>query len=317
MRILTMKTNNQRMNWYGIMILASLILSPITLNAQEDLFDSLEAELDESVVKSEGPVESFYSTRIINGHSVETLKKGVLEFRVEHRFGDIAGTNGGAQTMFGLDNSSDIRIAFEYGITDNLMIGLGRNKGAGTPYRSLLDGLVKYKVVTQEKGVSPISVGVLGMMSYTYMKASNNPQDVAFFPKQAHRLAYATQLNISKRFHERFSLALMPTVVHRNYVASDDINTIFALGGGTRIGITSTMAVLLEYYHCFTDTDLRTTNQNSLGIAFEWITFGHNFTINFTNSTGFGETQYITNTYSDWLKGQFRLGFSIGRKFEW
>ena len=75
------------------------------------------------------------------------------------------------------------------------------------------------------------------------------------------------------------------------------------------------MGVVVEYYHVFGDPNLRTTNYNSLGVAFEFVTFGHNFTINLTNSTGFGEAQFITNTYSNWLKGQFRLGFTIGRKF--
>jgi len=51
-------------------------------------------------------------------------------------------------------------------------------------------------------------------------------------------------------------------------------------------------------------------------VALEIITFGHNFTINLTNSKGIGDVQFITGTYEDWLKGQFRLGFCIGRKFE-
>ena len=33
--------------------------------------------------------ESFKATRVINGHAVETLKKNILQFRVEHRFGDV------------------------------------------------------------------------------------------------------------------------------------------------------------------------------------------------------------------------------------
>ena len=32
--------------------------------------------------------ETFTGTRVINGHSVETLKSRILEFRIEHRFGD-------------------------------------------------------------------------------------------------------------------------------------------------------------------------------------------------------------------------------------
>jgi hypothetical protein len=47
----------------------------------------------------------------------------------------------------------------------------------------------------------------------------------------------------------------------------------------------------------------------------EWFTFGHNFTVNFTNSGGLGETQFIPYTTENWLKGQFRFGFCVARKF--
>ena len=87
--------------------------------------------------------KTFSSTRIICGHSVETLPARTMDFRIEHRFGDMFGTNGGVQNMFGFDNLADIRIALEYGITNDLMIGFGRSKGTGSPYRSLLDGFVK------------------------------------------------------------------------------------------------------------------------------------------------------------------------------
>lgn len=260
--------------------------------------------------------ETFRSTRIISGHSNETLEKKMLEFRVEHRFGDIGGDLGGVQTLYGLDNSADIRIAFEYGITDKLNVGFGRSKGTGAPYRSLLDGYVKYKLLEQSTEESPISITGVAMSTYTYQKASTDSLSVQYFPKQVHRFAYSTELIMTRKFGDRFSLAVIPTVVHRNYVSFLDQNTLFALGGGARIGITSTMALLLEYYHTFHKEGVRSDYKNSLGIAFEWITFGHNFTVNLTNSRGFGETQFIPYTYSDWLKGQFRLGFSIGRKFQ-
>lgn len=260
--------------------------------------------------------ETFHATRIINGHSIETLGKGVLEFRVEHRFGDVAGSDGGVQSMFGFDNASDIRIALEYGLTDRMMIGIGRCKGSGNPYRSLLDGFYKIRAVDQTKGGFPFSVAMLGTTTYSYMKASEDIFQVAHFPEWEHRLAYSVQVNFARKFHERFSAALMPTMVHRNRVAANDVNSMFALGGAARIGITSTTAVLLEYYHVFAKSDLRTEFTNSFGVAFEWITFGHNFTIHLTNSKGFGETQFIPYTFEDWLKGQFRLGFCIGRKFE-
>lgn len=279
--------------------------------AQEDSL-----AIEEEIIEEEEKIEIFSTTRIINTHSVESLRKGVLEFRIEHRFGDIAGVDGGAQTLFGLDNSADIRIALEYGITDKIMIGLGRSKGTGSPYKSLIDGFAKYKILSQSKTM-PVSLGVMGVSTFTYMKASSDESQVAHFPNWQHRFAYALQVNVARSFFKnRLGLALMPTLTHRNYVADNDQNTMVSLGAAARIKLTGTMAILLEYHHAFAKSGLRTDNYQSLGIAYEWITFGHSFTIHLTNSKGFVETQFIPYTYENWLKGQFRLGFCISRKFE-
>ncbi len=261
--------------------------------------------------------ETFNSTRIINGHSVETLKARILQFRVEHRFGDFAGTNGGIQNMFGFDNAADVRFAFEYGLSDKLMIGFGRSKGSGTPYRSLLDGFVKYKLLTQnkEKGI-PVSLSLIETASLTYMTASMDESQVAFFPEFVHRLAYSSQLNIARKFGERLSLAIMPTYVHRNYVDMDDQNGVFAIGSAFALRLSKEFSISTEYYHAFHQDGLRPNHKNSFGVAFEWLTNGHNFKINFTNSKGFGETQFIPCTYSNWLDGEFRIGFSITRDFK-
>jgi len=293
------------------------LLPIITTYAQED---STAVTMEEEVELIQEPEDNFIhktynATRIINGHSNETLEKGVLEFRIEHRFGDIAGDNGGAQNWFGLDNASDIRFAFEYGITDRLMVGLGRNKGTGAPYSSLVDGFVKYKLLQQQKVGMPVSVTLLGLSTGTYMKASPDVSQVSHFPKWQHRLAYAASANIARKFGTRLSLSLIPTFVYRNYVASNDVNALFALGGAAKVNITPRNAIIVEYYQTFVKDGFRSGFKNSFGIAYEWDTFGHNFTINLTNSKGFTETQFIPYTFEDWLKGQFRFGFSISRKF--
>lgn len=304
------------MNYFLLFIALFTVGFQNTFYSQEEENTPLIISESQDVTDTNRVEDTFYSTRIINGHSTETLRKGVMEFRVEHRFGDIAGDAGGVQTMFGFDNSSDIRIALEYGVTRDLMVGFGRSKGTGVPYKSLLDGFVKYKILAQKKMGSPVTLSALTTTSFSYMKASSDISQVNAFPKWQHRLAYTAQLNIARKFNDRISLALIPTMVHRNYVATDDLNTLFSIGGAARFGINSKMAILLEYYQVMHRKDVRGTNTNSLGIAFEWITFGHNFTINLTNSKGFGETQFIPYTYEKWSKGQFRLGFCIGRKFE-
>lgn len=263
------------------------------------------------------PVEgTFNTTRIINGHSNETLERGVLEFRVEHKFGDFAGANGGVSSFFGLDNAADIRIAFEYGISDRLMVGLGRSKGYG-PYRGLLDGFVKYQVLRQtEDNKIPLSLSVLASSTLVYTKALSDPTLVANYPEFAHRLAYASQLIVARKFGEFGSLAIMPTYTHRNYVAFSDQNGLFSLGIGGRIGILKKFGFVAEYYHNFNQQDLRQEFNNSLSFAFEWVTFGHVFSIYAANAGGFGEQQFIPYTTGKWLDGQYRIGFAITRKFE-
>ncbi|NDF60618.1 MAG: hypothetical protein EB100_06005 [Crocinitomicaceae bacterium] len=147
------------------------------------------------------------------------------------------------------------------------------------------------------------------------MTASALATDVSFFPKWYHRMAYSSQLNIAKKIMNKLSLAVIPTIVYRNYVAADDQNLLFSLGSAINYAINTKVNVGIEYYSNFQEENQRSTYKNSLSIGVDWITFGHNFKVFLTNSAGFGETQFIPYTNTDWTKGQFRIGFCIGRKY--
>ena len=131
--------------------------------------------------------QTFKDTRVINTHSVETLKKGILDFRVAHRFGDAAGAAGGWPNFYGLENASDILIGFEYGVTDNLMVGISRSKGSG-PLRQNVNGVFKYRIMKQDiGGNNPFSATFVGTASYSTMQFSN------LIEKSVHRLSYNLQ----------------------------------------------------------------------------------------------------------------------------
>ena len=264
--------------------------------------------------------ETFLSTRVVNGHSVETLRKGTLEFRVEHKFGDAAGSAGGINTLYGLDNATDIRLGFEYGVSDNFMIGVGRSRGAIAPNKDLIDGFLKYRILRQKRKGMPISLSAVGTSTYTYMKRSTIATDVAYFSNNGklndlYRFAYSAQLNFARKFGKKLTLAVMPTLTWRNYVAADDQNLLFSFGSSVTYFLNTKTSISLEYYNNFNEFNMRTGFKNSLSVSVDWMTFGHNFKIFFTNSAGIGETQFINYTDSDWLKGQFRIGFCIGRKY--
>ncbi len=262
--------------------------------------------------------ETFNSTRIINSHSTEVLGKRMWEYRIEHRFGDFAGEFGGVQQAFGFDQAADIRMAMEYGFSDKWMLGFGRSKGIGRPYTSLLDGFIKGKLLTQNKEKKiPISLALIGNMYGTYMKSVNDPLSAANYEGNfTRRLAYSTQLTMTRKFGDRLSLALMPTFTHRNYVEAVDVNSLFAIGGAANFKINKSMGVIVEYFHALADDEFRTEYTNSLAVGFEFVTNGHNFHINLSNARGFGDVQYIALTKEDWLEGEFRLGFSVTRNFK-
>lgn len=265
---------------------------------------------------SDQPVyNTFYTTRVINSHSTETLWKKQLDFRIGHRFGDLGGSNGGVKTLFGIDNAADIAVGFEYGITNDLNIGITRYKGAG-PYRQLYEGYLKYKFLRQTSEKMPVSVVGVFKSNITSMEATNDSTSSTSFNEFAHRVSYSTQLLIARKFSDRFTLQIMPTYVNRNYVGFNENNGTFGIGAGFRLQLTKLMGIVGEYHYVTKSESALIDQQDPFGLAFEFNTGGHVFQLNLTNSRGFGEAQYIPTTYSQADKGQIRIGFTISRIFK-
>ena len=117
----------KRRNRIFPLVIAFLFFLPFAGQAQDDLFDMLE---EVEPAKQEKVTATFKTTRVINAHSIETVKGKTMDVRISHRFGNIYSTrndNDGPDSFFGFDNVADVRLAVEYGITDEVMIGLGRS----------------------------------------------------------------------------------------------------------------------------------------------------------------------------------------------
>ena len=274
--------------------------------AQDDLLASLD---DSSNTKSERVVSTFKTTRIVNAHSVETVKAHHLDFRVTHHFGNIGGTTGGVHTMYGLDNAADIRIAFEYGVSERFTIGAGRSKIA-----ELVDGYLKYRLLyqTQDNKV-PISLTLLANGAFTSAKANGGPNE-----NFANRLSYVYEVLFARRINSRLSIQLMPAFLHRNYVYdAKDENDLFVVGGGFRLKLTKRFALLADYYQIF--SKFRQDNSElyfpPLGLGVEIETGGHVFHLMFTNNPAIVENSYLANSTDSWGKEQIKFGFNISRTF--
>jgi hypothetical protein len=263
------------------------------------------------------PLPIFKDRKIINSYSTETLPKSMLDFRVAHRFGDMFGVDGGWTTFYGLENARDISIGFDYGASDNLMVGINRTKGAG-PLRMLVNSYIKYKIAGQhDTSETPLAVSVVAMNSLSTMPRSEEVSAINNFPKFAHRLTYHFQMIVSKRFSERVSLQFNVGYTHRNFVDLDDVNYLVHIGGAGRFQINRRLALLIDanFPRRFRDIDRK--YNAPVGIGIEWETGGgHVFQINFTNAGGLSEPDYLSYTTSQWADGEFRLGFTIARQFK-
>src|SRR5690606_13899202 len=99
-------------------------------------------------------------------------KKNTIDFRVSHRFGDIDTPNRNYHTLFGFDEAADIGIIVDYGVTEDLTLGIGRMKGAG-PHRELWNAGIKYRALKQTKDFKiPFTITLFGNVVLSSMRVS-------------------------------------------------------------------------------------------------------------------------------------------------
>ncbi|GAA3642534.1 DUF5777 family beta-barrel protein [Flavivirga jejuensis] len=284
-------------------LLTLFVLFTITSKTMaQDLLNILESEAPKTKNYTSA---TFKGTRILNGHSIELRKKGVTEFVISHRFGRV---NLGIDELYGLDQSN-IRFALEKGITDNLMVGLGRSS-----FEKTYDGFLKYKLIKQRsnKNSTPISATVFGSVAYRSIK-DFDPLDKPTFNQ---KLTYFTQLMIARKFSPELSLQIMPSYTYRNLVkTNDDPHGIAAIGFGGRAKISKRMALNAEYHYTINPLkSIDTTNSLALGLEIE--TGGHVFQIILSNSITMIEKSFITESTDNFFEGDIHLGFNISRAFQ-
>lgn len=271
-------------------------------HAQADLLGQLDQEN-----KKDAPKElveaTFKSTRLINGHTVQTPGEGTLVFLISHRIGPF---NSGSYEFFGLDQAK-MRLALEYAITDRLEIGVGRSTLDKT-----VDGFLKYRAIRQSTGANamPVSVTLFGSSAITTLHYNDNIDHTIGL-----RTAYSYQALIARKFSSDLSLQLMPTLIHRNLVMNEgQKNDVYAIGAGGRYKLTKRFSLNAEYYYVL-DKYTQDHYQNSLAVGVDIETGGHIFQLLLTNSIGMIEKQFIGETTDNFFKGGIYFGFNINRNF--
>ena len=281
---------------------------------QDDLMDDLMSEAESEL--SQDVIATFKSTYLINANTIEMVKANTLDFRITHRFGNIGGAaGGGVHTLYGFDVAQNVRFSFDFGISDKWMIGFGRSKT-----KEHLDFSTRYKLMQQSK-TKPVTMVWFSGMGLTPMRNIDSRYD-----QFLHRLSFANQVIIARKFNKKLSLEILPTYMYRNQVDlsintdnnAQDENGLFAMGMAGRYKLGSRVSIVAEYFYNF--SEFRQSNSampyyNHFGLGVEVETGGHVFHLNLTNSSGIILNDFLADTPDAWGNGGFKFGFNISRVF--
>lgn len=306
-------------------LFAALALCSRSLFSQEDLLSLVEDT-------KENPHKKVYATfktaRIGNAQTIETVKKKHLDYRIAHRFGNMYDSNlpnpinETFQSFLGFDNANDIRNSLDYGLTDNITIGLGRSR-----MNKLVDGTIKWRILEQTTDFHmPISLAFFSSTGYSHAPTSTIYSGVVkdFKTNELHRFNFFNEIIIASKINNWLSIEVLPAFMYRNFIKQNtntnnnasDVNGFFSIGFGARVKLTKRLSLVGDYYYntaSFYRNNPSVFNPLSLGIEIE--TGGHVFSLLFTNASGLIENNYIPYTTDTWTKGQVKFGFCISRTF--
>jgi hypothetical protein len=289
-----------RMKYFlGLML---MIFTSGSLFAQDDLLNQLDNQ--QPTEKQIAPA-AFKGLQICNMQSTKLPAQGEWYVLISHRFGDVTK---GLDNFFGLDEAIT-KIGGIYGVTNWLSIGVTRHRNNKT-----YELAAKYKFANQIESGSPVTI-----VGYNTMDIRSDKFTV-FYPdaKFNNRLAYTTQLLVSRKFSDKFSFEIAPIWVHKNlYDGIEDQKELYLLGSGARYKISKRMSVNLEYAARLNLAEGFTSpyhNPLSLGLDIE--TGGHVFQMVFSSSQPMNDVTAFSNSSGRWDgTKQLYFGFNMYRVF--
>lgn len=260
---------------------------------------------------------TFNSTRIINMQSVELNSPGSIQFMISHHFSPLWPEGGSTQDnlagLLGLNSGlAYTYLSFDYSPTKWMSVGVaaaGRNK---------YEGFAKFKLLRQQTGAKniPVTVGYYALFN------ANAAKD-ASISLGWNKYSFLHQLQIARKFNDRLSLQLMPTLVYFNVVPYGVNNSNFVgslgLGGKYKVGdhnnITFEYARQLNMFENLIDKNGNIVNYKPdlLSIGYEINTGGHQFQFYLGNTSFSSAIDQLARNTTSMKLGNMSLGFTLNR----
>ena len=267
-------------------------------SSQNSLLDEITTESD---YENTFQMPAFKAMKVVNNQSTKLAGKGDLYLYVGHRFGAI---KGGIGSLFGLDYANT-KIEMLYGLFSEVQVGFSRES-----FKKTYNLHVKYGI---KKQTSSFPVSIVGYNSINL----DTSLDENVYPNLNYneRYVYISQLLVSRRFSDNFSLQLSPSVIKHNFLttqAKTDYN--YVLNTGSRLKISKRSSFNIDYsYHL--NRLKNSIEKNVLSVGVDMETGGHVFQLLFSNTQASDEAGVLTGAEGDWLKGDVFFGFNILRVF--
>jgi Membrane bound beta barrel domain (DUF5777) len=303
-----------------LIVTGSVLLMNVV--AQDSLQVTTEQE-SPTVVKQKFTKATFKSTRIINMQSVEIVSKGTLQFMISHHFGYVWNKDLGKPRLFNKNLGQlfgfNSGIAHTYLSLDYSPVSWA-NAGVAATGSSKFEGWLKFKLLRQQTGERNIPVTV-DLFSLASVDASPKVEGEL----TANRFNYMHQLLIARKFSDKFSLQLMPTLIHFNLVpyGINNSNYVFSMGVGGKYKMTRNKNLTFEYARQFNMYENLMDKSGNiyqyvpdlLSIGLEFDTGGHLFQLYIGSTTSSSNIDQLAKNTSKIGDGKFALGFTINRGF--
>jgi hypothetical protein len=275
---------------------------------------------DEAAGPDRRPVkEVFNSSLLIDQQTNIGPYKGGLELIIHHRFGTM---DQGFSDLAGIYASSNIRLGFNYGITERLSVGIGTER-----YNKLNDLYGKYLILQQKRTGMPVSLSFLTQVAIDARNEDVFEKSYRFID----RFSYFNQLIVSRKFSSKLSLQVAPSFIHFNAVGSDSTkwNDYMGISVGGRFKFHNEMSLIATYDQAFAvmpnlSSESKIERQSKLvapkpsfGLGLEIGSPTHCFMVFVSNSNNIIPQKsfaYNSSSVLDGFKG-IRLGFNLTVRF--
>jgi hypothetical protein len=255
---------------------------------------------------------TFDGNFIIDNQTVMVPIKGTFEFDIQHRFGVVSN---GTKDLFGIFSGATMKLGFSYTVVNNLQLGFD-----ATNENMIVDWNVKFAILKQTRsGSMPVSITYFGNAAMDTRKKDNT----TLFVTTSDRFSYFNQIIIARKFSDKVSLQVAPSVSHFNNLqgyldpTTSKVmpllkNDNFSIAVSGRYKIADGVALMANYDQPLTQNPANNPHPN-LSFGIEMKTSGHDFEVFFGNYSSLIPQNNNVFNQNDFKKGQFLIGFNISR----